>query len=60
MASVNETFPEKLIRQLEDAEKKIRELKLEILVLRNYGNKDCTAQADEVLEKLMKETPDEL
>lgn len=36
----------------ESAAIEIQNLKTEIEVLRGYGNKDCLAQADEVLEKM--------
>lgn len=35
----------------EDAVEKIKRLRREVELLRLYGNKDCTAQADEVLKK---------
>ena len=34
---------------------KLEQLKLEIEILRRYGNKDCTAMADEALEKIGRE-----
>lgn len=34
-------------------QKKVEELEREVEVLRQYGNKDCTDQADEVLEEEM-------
>jgi predicted RNase H-like nuclease (RuvC/YqgF family) len=42
---------EELERQLNAANKRIKRLEREVELLRLYGNKDCTAQADEVLKK---------
>lgn len=41
----------KLERELTAANERIKRLGREVELLRLYGNKDCTAQADEVLKK---------
>ena len=40
-----------LERELNAANARIKRLEREVELLRLYGNKDCTAQADEVLKK---------
>lgn len=37
--------------EIASREKRIAELEFEVVVLRMYGNKDCTAMADEQLAK---------
>jgi hypothetical protein len=41
--------------KLDKAFNEIKKLKEEIEVLRNYGNKDCTAMADEELDRRRKD-----
>jgi len=42
-------FSRGIERQRNEAHARIKELELEIETLRQYGNKDCTAMADEAI-----------
>lgn len=44
-------FVRSLERELNTANERIKRLEREIEVLRLYGNKDCTAMADEILAR---------
>jgi len=44
-------FARQLELELNAANDRIKRLEREVELLRFYGNKDCTAQADEVLKK---------
>ena len=48
---VNAPFARSLERELNAANQRIKRLEREVELLRLYGNKDCTAQAEEVLKK---------
>lgn len=48
---VNAPFAVRLELELNAANERIKRLEREVELLRLYGNKDCTAQADEVLKK---------
>jgi len=48
---VNVGFARQLELELNAANDRIKRLECEVELLRLYGNKDCTAQADEVLKK---------
>jgi hypothetical protein len=41
--------------ELADKKARIEDLEREVYVLRLYGNKDCTAMADDLLDKRVKE-----
>jgi len=51
MTLIRIEFAKQLERELNAARKRIKRLYREIELLRFYGNKDCTAMADEALAK---------
>lgn len=53
--AISNTPMDETVRGIKRLEKQILKLENEVRILRHYGNKDCTAQADERLAELIME-----
>jgi hypothetical protein len=49
---LKDVYPQFIVRELNRMADRINKLEREVEALRLYGNKDCTAQADEALKEV--------